>query len=102
MLCPKCNCENVKIHREKIGNVSGNKGVYAKKKHGILYWTFVGWWIWILHIYSDILTLGYTRRKRKQNSIHQVGSYHQTDSLWHTVAICQNCGYTWETSRDNR
>jgi hypothetical protein len=37
MLCPKCNCENVKIHREKIGNVSGNKGVYAKKKHGILY-----------------------------------------------------------------
>lgn len=31
MLCPKCNCENVKIHREKIGNVSGNKGVYAKK-----------------------------------------------------------------------
>jgi hypothetical protein len=73
MLCPKCNCENVKIHREKIGNVSGNKGVYAKKKHGILYWIFVGWWIWILHIYSDILTYTWIYPQKKETKFYTSG-----------------------------
>lgn len=36
MMCPKCQSENVVI----------NESVYQKKKRGgLLYWIFIGWWL---------------------------------------------------------
>ena len=86
MTCPKCNSEKVKIKREKTGEVSGR----YSKKHGTTWWLCVGWWLVLL----DIGALGifhsmFWRKSKKANG---------KASLWHTVAICQDCGHTWETA----
>ena len=85
MTCPNCNSEKVKIKREKTGEVSGR----YSKKHGVVWWFCVGWWLVML----DICTFGIFHSvfwgKKKANGMA---------SLWHTVAICQNCGHTWETA----
>lgn len=85
MTCPSCNSEKVKIKREKTGEVSGR----YSKKHSVTWWLCIGWWLIML----DICTFGIFHSvfwgKKKANG---------RASLWHTVAICQNCGHTWETA----
>lgn len=86
MMCPKCNSENVKVRREKTGEVQGT--YTKKKKHGAVWWICVGWWLVLL----DICTLGIAHLFIKKKGTRG------TASLWHTVAVCQDCGYTWETA----
>ena len=85
MTCPKCNSTKVTVKREKTGEVQGR----YSKKHGATWWICIGWWLVTL----DICTLGLFHSvffKKSQASGRA--------SLWHAIAICKDCGHTWETS----
>lgn len=77
MKCPKCGSENVNVQAISI---------VQNKKHGCLYWLFIGWWLeaimWLF------LTLPWLIIKIfKPNKINtKVKSY----------AVCQNCGHKWK------
>lgn len=77
MKCPKCESENVNVQAISI---------VQNKKHGCLYWLFIGWWLeaimWLF------LTLPWLIIKIfKPNKINtKVKSY----------AVCQNCGHKWK------
>lgn len=86
MTCPKCNSTKVTVKREKTGEVQGR----YSKKHGTVWWICIGWWLVTL----DICTLGIFHSVFFKNSKGPNGKA----SLWHTIAICQDCGHTWETS----
>ena len=85
MTCLKCNSTKVTVKREKTGEVQGR----YSKKHGATWWICIGWWLVTL----DICTLGIFHsvffKKSKASG---------KASLWHTIAICKDCGHTWETS----
>ncbi len=88
MKCSICGSENVKIKREKQGEIKGtkrkSKSIYSN--HNAIWWLCIGWLILI----CDISTLGLFHLLSFRNE--------GNTSLWHTVAICQKCGNTWETS----
>jgi hypothetical protein len=74
MVCPHCESSNVMIQtfQENNGSKTITKGktVYKEKKHGCLWWLFIGWWFmifdaifWILFFIPRLLIrLG--RRKK--------------------------------------
>lgn len=79
MKCPKCGSENVSI--QVVTEVK------EKRKKRILYWLFIGWW-WepILWIFLTIPKLIYAIFGRKTKVVTKVKR----------IAICQNCGHSWE------
>lgn len=79
MKCKKCGSENVNVmadHTEK-----------AKGRHGIIYWLFVGWWLHPLMWLVATLPMFIWRIIRPNR---------KTKTVTHTMAVCQDCGYTWE------
>ena len=96
--CPKCGGTNINYQREQSGNVGAfTNTVYVKepqKRRGclywvcclwlfeLLYWLFIGWW-WNLLF----------GRKR-----HGGVGFNANKAFNHTVAVCQNCGYSWNAS----
>ena len=83
-VCPRCRSNNVQIQA-----VNEIKLKTARK--GILWWIFVGWW-WmfikwlILTVPALIFKLFGTRKQKAVNTTV-------------TMAICQNCGESWELHR---
>ena len=79
MKCPKCRSENVEI--QMVSEVK------EKRKKGILYWIFIGWW-WepILWVFLTIPKLIFTIFGRKTKVVTEVKK----------IAICQDCGHSWE------
>lgn len=88
MQCPKCNSENVNIQREQTGTIGGAR-TYGNKRHGLIYWTFVGWWIWFFKIMLLPLRMLFGRRKGL-NTLTAQKTFNKT------VAVCQNCGHHWK------
>lgn len=82
MKCPKCNGENVNIQIV-------NKTKLVTKHHGIFWWICVGWW-WIfikwifLTVPALILAIFVGKRKKIKN-------------IEIKKAVCQQCGYAWDT-----
>ena len=95
MKCPKCGSENVLVQREMVGSKSESTHgfVQNEKRHGLLWWICIGcWWmpfVWMM----DICTLGLTRLFRKKS--YTAKSFTRTNAKNKTVAICQNCGKSW-------
>ncbi len=75
MVCPKCGSENVNV--QAVTTVS-------KKKHGIMWWLLVSWWIWIFWLLAFIPMAIIKLLKGKKYV-----------SKTHTQAVCQNCGNSW-------
>lgn len=77
MICPKCGSENVNI--QAVTHV-------RNKKHGILYWIFIGWWLelfmWIVFTLPWLIIKIFRPKK--------------VTSKTFKMAICQNCGYSWK------
>lgn len=88
MKCPKCESENVLVQREQSFNIGGAH-TFGKKNHGLLYWLLIGWWIWIFKIIFIPLTMLFGKR----NGLNTVTAKKTFNK---TVAVCQNCGYTWK------
>lgn len=79
MTCPKCGCENVAIQAVVITK--------EKKKKGLLYWLFIGWWwelfAWIFLTLPKLIIALFAKNTK-------------TVSKEKTVAVCQSCGYKWD------
>ena len=93
--CPKCKSNNITFQREQTANIGlGSKKVIIQnetRKHSCFYWFFIGWWL--KPIYWLIIGWWWNfffKTKRSGLTIH-ADKY-----LNHTVAICQNCGFSWK------
>ena len=82
MRCPRC--ASVSITLTPVNEVE-----LKKAHHGCWWWTFVGWW-WIpvkwnfFTVPALFVRIFIPKKQYVSNKIH-------------TVAVCQNCGYTWKT-----
>lgn len=93
--CPKCGSNYINYQREQAGNFGAgtNRVVIQppKKSHGCLYWLCFGWWLQPLYW----LTIGWWWSLlfggRNRGGLNIYGS----KTINRTVAICQNCGYSW-------
>ena len=81
MNCPKCHSENVNIQV-----VTEHK--LKTKHHSILYWLIVGWW------WEPILWLFLTLPKLIV-TIFGIGKKQKLVVKEKKVAVCQQCGHTW-------
>lgn len=79
MKCPKCNGEHV--------NVQIVTEVKEKKKKGLLYWLFIGWWwepiAWLFLTLPKLLITIFVKSTK-------------TVTKTHKEAVCQDCGYSWK------
>lgn len=80
MRCSKCSSDNVNIQIV-------NEQKLVTKHHGIIWWLCIGWW-WIfvkwliLTIPALIFAIFVGKRKKIKN-------------IQKKIAVCQNCGHTW-------
>lgn len=78
MICPKCGSENV--------NVQAVTSIQQKRKKGVIYWIFIGWWweplAWIFLTIPKLI-------------IALFGNHKKIVSKEKTVAVCQSCGHRW-------
>jgi hypothetical protein len=100
--CPKCGSNNINFQREQTVSVGGSLHTFCVgKHHGVMYWVFIGWWLWILKLCFEMFrwvimlcTLGLIGRKRKKGIRGKTISANK--SINRTMAVCQNCGYSWK------
>lgn len=79
MVCPKCGSANV--------NVTVINEAKLKRKHGFVWWLFIGWWwrlIWFIVFGWWYLLFRLIRGNKKIVNVQK------------TVAVCQNCGHSWK------
>jgi len=77
MKCPKCKSENVSVQAVTL---------VKTKKHGVIYWLFVGWWLEV--IMWLFLTLPWL--------IIKIFGHKKVTSKTHSEGVCQSCGYRWK------
>lgn len=86
MKCPKCNSENVTVQM-----ITEQKLKETKKKHGCLYWLFIGWWLkpllWLFFTVPMIIIA--ICRPKKQEIVTNTKK----------MAVCNNCGNSWEVKK---
>lgn len=79
MICPKCGSEHVTTQAVAVTK--------EKRKKGLLYWIFIGWWweicAWFLF---GIFKLFHVLFAKKTKTVSKVK----------TVAVCQSCGNRWD------
>ena len=76
MVCKKCGSSNVTV--QAVSEIK-------KKRKGVLYWLFIGWWLEM--IMWLFLTLPWLIIK-----IFKPKAYKYKMK---TMAVCQSCGYSW-------
>lgn len=78
MVCPKCGSLNVLV--QAVTQVK------EKRKKGLLYWLFIGWWweifAWLFLTLPKLLFALFSKKTK-------------VVSKTYTEAICQNCGNRW-------
>lgn len=103
--CPRCGANCISYQREQVATVGTSKykfkEVGVKKKHGVMYWIFLGWWIWMFKLVYEMFrwlimacTLGLVGRKKKPGVSGKAISANKSINC--TMAVCQNCGYSWK------
>lgn len=102
-LCPHCGSQNISYQREQTANIGGSLHSFGggKTGHSIFYWICIGWWWipfkcmmkYILAISTMGLSLIFTRKKKDKIAGKTITA---NKTINHTVAVCQNCGYTWK------
>lgn len=93
MVCPKCGSEKVNVQREQTATIGGAH-TFGKKSHGIMYFLFIGWWIWIFKIcFFPILILWRMLFGKRGKGLNTVTAQ---KVLNRTVAVCQDCGNSWK------
>ncbi len=81
MECSECGSSNVSI--QVI-----NEQKLVTKHHGIIWWLLIGWWWipvkWIFLTVPALIFAIFVGRRKKIRNIRK------------TVAVCQNCGHSWD------
>ena len=77
--CPKCGSSEVSF--QALANVK------EKRKKGVLYWLFIGWWweiiAWCVFGIFKLLHVIFSKKTRTVTKIE-------------TWGVCQSCGYRWK------
>lgn len=104
--CSKCGSENISFQREQTASLGGSLHSFGggKTGHGIMYWLFIGSWIWIFKLtfwmikgMLAICTLGFsTLFTRKKKAKITGKTFTASKTFHHTVAVCQDCGNSWK------
>lgn len=98
MNCTKCNSNNIVYEREAAGTLEESESRHVSKgRHKLIYTLFIGWWVGLLKFY---LTFGLSLFFRKKKGKAKTNTKSVSKTLYRTVAVCQNCGNTWETESD--
>lgn len=81
MKCSKCGSENVTVQVVTEQELK-------EKKHGILYWLCIGWWLkpilWLFLTLPMIIIAIFKPKKYK------------TTNHTKKMAVCNNCGKSWK------
>lgn len=92
MRCPKCKSDNVNV---QVVNETDSRIV--AKHHGVVWWVFVGWW-WLpikwlfqLALFGIFAVLYWIFKSPRYKQV--------TRHTKVSMAVCQNCGHTWEAHR---
>jgi hypothetical protein len=76
VVCKKCKSSNVNV--QAVTEIK-------KKRKGVLYWLFIGWWLeMIMWVFLTLpwLIIKIFKPKEYKNKIT-------------SMAVCQDCGYSW-------
>ena len=92
--CPKCGKNHITYQREQTSTLGAGTNTVViqeqQRSKGCLYWLLIGWWwkpVWF--ICFGWLKLLFGGRKRSGLNIHTNKTFNST------VAVCQDCGYSW-------
>lgn len=81
MKCPKCASENVNVQM-----VTETK---LKKKHSVVYWLLIGWWLepimWLFFFLPMLIIKIFKPKNYKTKSTHK------------SMCVCQSCSHTWKS-----
>jgi transcription elongation factor Elf1 len=79
MVCPKCGSENVTV--QMVTEIK------EKRKKGLLYWIFIGWWweifAWLFLTLPKLLVAIFSKKTKVVSKTTK-------------QAVCQSCGHSWE------
>lgn len=96
MQCPKCKGDYIVYQREQTGSIGAgtNRIVIqpAKKSRGCLYWLCIGWWLKPMYWLTIGWWWGLLFGGRTKSGLN----FNASKSVNRTMAICQNCGYSWK------
>ena len=108
IVCARCGSNNVNVQviQENQGGttITKTKSISKEKKHGILWWLFIGWWWWMIDIFFWIflfplrLFVGILNRVfKKKKYVTKSTSIGNTSNriIYKKICTCQNCGNSW-------
>ena len=112
MYCPNCNSDNIRIEsvQENLGSTKISETKYrinVKKKHGIIWWIFIGfWWVPVKFLLNIILwpILAIPKAIHRVSNRGVVATSTGAEEtvnhiVYKTICTCQNCGKTWEMKK---
>ena len=71
MKCPRCGSENVNVQQIQTGSIGAgtNKVVIEqpRRSKGCLYWLLIGWWAWVIKLFSYRLSFCLVAAKRPES-----------------------------------
>lgn len=103
--CPHCGSHliDTQVHQENKGGttVTKTKSVYKEKRHGCLWWLFIGSWWWMVDIMLWILFFPFRLiaqlcKKKKYHGKTKSVSTTANHIKYRTVYLCKSCGHHWE------
>lgn len=102
--CPNCGSVNItmQVFQEDAGTttVSRTKSKYKEKRHGLLWWIFIGWWWWFIDLLLwvflfPIKLIQAATRKKKYKGKATTVSQSVNQVKYKTMCVCGNCGHSW-------
>ena len=108
MFCPKCGSTDIEtqVYQEMRGSktVTKTKSKYRQKRHGLLWWCFIGWWWWMVDLcfwiyLFPIRFLIQLFKKKDYTGTSKSTEKTKNKIAYRTVYLCKNCGRHWEDQR---
>lgn len=106
LTCEVCGSQNVTVQvvQENAKSVtkSRTRGKITQKKHGILWWVFIGSWWWIIDLLLWIFAfpvrfLVALFRKKKYKVKSTTTTVQNNKIAYIKICTCQNCGNVWRS-----
>lgn len=100
MKCVSCGSEHVKsqLFQEDLGESTTSKTKTKTAGHGVVYWIFLGWWIWLPKLLLWIVAfipMAILKALRKKKTKSSTVSSTIKNVQYKTVYTCEDCGHTW-------
>lgn len=100
MRCVRCGSENVEsqLFQEDLGTSTMTRTSTRQIGHGVLYWVFLGWWIWIIKLVLWIIAfipMAILKLLRKRRYRTTTVESTVRNIQYRTVYTCRACGNVW-------